>query len=248
MSGSSSTTPWRPSRSGSAWVNHLEAVLGSIEVGKTADLAVLDRDLFDRGAGAIGEARVVATFIDGDRRARDARARGLTAGVGGHGRMTMSIRRWTTVFRATARGDLYGCATEPIRGSGKERPSERRLDHVRQQPPRRACGRSPAQPDGLAGRQAEPSPAYLLRHREPQVRPRAGHRPRASRASRTTRTGADPPSALASSLERTTTSVSSDGGLRVSGAWQLRSAQVGGLVDVGQRPAVGIEGAPRPST
>ena len=33
--------------------------------GKTADLAVLDRDLFDRGAGAIGEARVVATFIDG---------------------------------------------------------------------------------------------------------------------------------------------------------------------------------------
>ena len=65
MSGSSSTTPWRPSRLGSAWVNHLEAVLGSVEVGKTADLAVLDRDLFDRGAGAIGQARVVATFIDG---------------------------------------------------------------------------------------------------------------------------------------------------------------------------------------
>ena len=50
---------------GSAWVNHLEDVLGSIEVGKTADLVVLDRDLFDRAAGAIGEARVVATFIDG---------------------------------------------------------------------------------------------------------------------------------------------------------------------------------------
>ena len=31
-----------------------------------ADLAVLDRDLFDRGAGAIGEARVVATFVGGD--------------------------------------------------------------------------------------------------------------------------------------------------------------------------------------
>ena len=27
--------------------------------------AVLDRDLFDRGAGAIGEARCVATFVDG---------------------------------------------------------------------------------------------------------------------------------------------------------------------------------------
>ena len=51
--------------SGSAWINHLEAVCGSIEVGKTADLVVLDRDLFDRGAGHIGETRVVATFIDG---------------------------------------------------------------------------------------------------------------------------------------------------------------------------------------
>jgi predicted amidohydrolase YtcJ len=50
---------------GSARVNHLEDVLGSIEVGKTADMVVLDRDLFDREAGAIGEARVVATFIDG---------------------------------------------------------------------------------------------------------------------------------------------------------------------------------------
>jgi predicted amidohydrolase YtcJ len=50
---------------GTAWVNHLEHELGSIEVGKTGDLVVLDRDLFDRGAGAIGESRVVGTFIDG---------------------------------------------------------------------------------------------------------------------------------------------------------------------------------------
>jgi predicted amidohydrolase YtcJ len=50
---------------GSAWVNRLDDAIGSIEVGKTADLAVLDRDLFDRGAGEIGDARVVATFIDG---------------------------------------------------------------------------------------------------------------------------------------------------------------------------------------
>ena len=49
---------------GSAYVNHLDET-GSLEVGKLADLAVLDRDLFDRGAGAIGEARVVATFVDG---------------------------------------------------------------------------------------------------------------------------------------------------------------------------------------
>jgi len=50
---------------GSAWVNHLETEVGSIEVGKAADLVALDRDLFDRGAGEIGETRVVATFIDG---------------------------------------------------------------------------------------------------------------------------------------------------------------------------------------
>jgi len=50
---------------GTAWVNHLEHELGSLEVGKTGDVVVLDRDVFDRSAGAIGEARVVGTFIDG---------------------------------------------------------------------------------------------------------------------------------------------------------------------------------------
>ena len=49
---------------GSAYVNHLDET-GTLEVGRLADLAVLDRDLFDRGAGAIGEARVVATFVEG---------------------------------------------------------------------------------------------------------------------------------------------------------------------------------------
>jgi predicted amidohydrolase YtcJ len=50
---------------GSAYVNHLDDETGTLEVGKAADLAVLDRDLFDRGSGAIGEARVVATFVEG---------------------------------------------------------------------------------------------------------------------------------------------------------------------------------------
>jgi len=50
---------------GTAWINHCGDETGTLEPGKLADLAVLDRDLFDRGAGAIGDARVVATFVDG---------------------------------------------------------------------------------------------------------------------------------------------------------------------------------------
>jgi predicted amidohydrolase YtcJ len=49
---------------GSAYVNHLDET-GSLEVNKMADLTILDRDLFDRGAGAIGEARVIGTLVDG---------------------------------------------------------------------------------------------------------------------------------------------------------------------------------------
>lgn len=50
---------------GTAYVNHRDDDTGSLEPGKLADIAVLDRDLFDRGAGEIGDARVVATFLDG---------------------------------------------------------------------------------------------------------------------------------------------------------------------------------------
>ena len=50
---------------GSAFVNHLDAETGSIEVGKLADLAIVDRDLFADGAGPIGDARVVGTLVGG---------------------------------------------------------------------------------------------------------------------------------------------------------------------------------------
>ena len=50
---------------GSAYVNHLDDVTGSIEVGKLADLVVIDRDVFDPGSGAIGDARVVLTLVEG---------------------------------------------------------------------------------------------------------------------------------------------------------------------------------------
>jgi predicted amidohydrolase YtcJ len=51
---------------GSAYVNHQDDATGSLTVGKLADLIVLDRDLFDRAAGEIGEARVVGTFVEGE--------------------------------------------------------------------------------------------------------------------------------------------------------------------------------------
>jgi predicted amidohydrolase YtcJ len=51
----------------SAYVNHLDRETGSIEVGKRADLAVLDRDLFAHPVEEIADASVVLTFVDGER-------------------------------------------------------------------------------------------------------------------------------------------------------------------------------------
>jgi predicted amidohydrolase YtcJ len=49
---------------GSAWVNHLDASTGTIEVGKTADLAILDRDVRETPDHVAG-ATVLATYVDG---------------------------------------------------------------------------------------------------------------------------------------------------------------------------------------
>jgi hypothetical protein len=50
---------------GSAYVNHLDDVTGSIEVGKYADLAVVDCDLFAHPVEEIANAQVDATFVGG---------------------------------------------------------------------------------------------------------------------------------------------------------------------------------------
>ena len=50
---------------GSAWVHHLDDEIGSVEVGKCADLVVLDRDPFAAPASEIGDCRVELTAIDG---------------------------------------------------------------------------------------------------------------------------------------------------------------------------------------
>jgi predicted amidohydrolase YtcJ len=48
-----------------AYQNHLERVTGTIEVGKLADLIVLDRNLFDSPPGAIHNVRVLRTLLEG---------------------------------------------------------------------------------------------------------------------------------------------------------------------------------------
>lgn len=52
--------------SGSAYVNHLEGETGTIQVGKKADLAVLDRNIFAESVTEIGDARTVLTLVGGE--------------------------------------------------------------------------------------------------------------------------------------------------------------------------------------
>ncbi|HEX9032363.1 MAG TPA: amidohydrolase family protein, partial [Streptosporangiaceae bacterium] len=51
---------------GSAFVNHLDDVTGSIEPGKLADLVVLDRDPFALPAAEIALTSVLATYVQGE--------------------------------------------------------------------------------------------------------------------------------------------------------------------------------------
>ena len=52
---------------GSAYVNHLDRETGSIEVGKVADMVVLDRDVFEAAPEGIAGTRVLLTLIDGEK-------------------------------------------------------------------------------------------------------------------------------------------------------------------------------------
>ena len=50
---------------GSAYLNHLDDVTGSIEVGKEADLVVADRNLFDLTLDELADAKVQLTMVAG---------------------------------------------------------------------------------------------------------------------------------------------------------------------------------------
>jgi predicted amidohydrolase YtcJ len=52
---------------GSAFVNRLDEETGTLEVGKLADLAVVDRDVFAVDPMEIGAARVLLTLVEGER-------------------------------------------------------------------------------------------------------------------------------------------------------------------------------------
>jgi predicted amidohydrolase YtcJ len=49
-----------------AWLMHHEDSVGSIEIGKRADLVVLDRNLFEIPANEINQAQVLLTLVDGE--------------------------------------------------------------------------------------------------------------------------------------------------------------------------------------
>ncbi|MCP3996104.1 MAG: amidohydrolase family protein, partial [bacterium] len=49
-----------------AWLMHQEDAVGSLEVGKRADVVVLERDLFAILPEEIGEVRVLLTLLDGE--------------------------------------------------------------------------------------------------------------------------------------------------------------------------------------
>jgi predicted amidohydrolase YtcJ len=52
---------------GSAYVNHLDLETGSIEIGKYADLTVIDRNIFEHPVEEIGDATVDLTYVQGER-------------------------------------------------------------------------------------------------------------------------------------------------------------------------------------
>jgi predicted amidohydrolase YtcJ len=51
---------------GSAYVNHLDDVTGSIQVGKEADLVVVDRNVFDLSLDELADAKVQLTLVAGE--------------------------------------------------------------------------------------------------------------------------------------------------------------------------------------
>ncbi len=50
-----------------AYLMHQDEITGSIETGKAADLVILDRNLFSTPVNDIHKARVLYTFLEGEK-------------------------------------------------------------------------------------------------------------------------------------------------------------------------------------
>ncbi|MBW2123516.1 MAG: amidohydrolase family protein [Deltaproteobacteria bacterium] len=59
-----------------AYANFLERETGSLQVGKVADIVVIDGNLFEMPASEIGKTRVVLTLFEGREVYRDASLHG----------------------------------------------------------------------------------------------------------------------------------------------------------------------------
>jgi hypothetical protein len=60
------TSALRAFTQGSAWAHRLDEETGILEPGRYADLCILDRDVYDRAAGPIGDATVRLTMVEGE--------------------------------------------------------------------------------------------------------------------------------------------------------------------------------------
>ncbi len=60
------TSALRAYTAGAAWANGLDAETGVLEYGRLGDICVLDRDVYDREAGPIGDATVRLTLVEGE--------------------------------------------------------------------------------------------------------------------------------------------------------------------------------------
>ena len=176
------------------------------------------------GAGAIGEARVVGTFVDGDAGLRGPGARRLTARArrphrgSRHGRMTMSSWRRMSVSGASPGRRCSPCATQP--GTAERRAPVNAYAYLHREPPPRLPARAglEAAASRRAVSSAEPSRSDRVgrRWRPPGVRPGRALRAGSPEPRTLSVPGLSPTLSSALPPKRRRPPLSSGGGLRVS--------------------------------
>ena len=101
---------------GSAYVNHLDDTTGSIEVGKFADLTVIDRNLFEHPAEEIADAAVEQTFVEEGARVRGGGVMNGPRREGQAGRRWMRTSVLAAALAATSSVGSVGASASAERG------------------------------------------------------------------------------------------------------------------------------------